>query len=393
MKRIAIVVQRCHAGIAGGSEALAWQYAQLLSTSYEVELVTSCALDYATWDNALPAGIEHRDGIMIRRFATARPRGRTFTELHRRLLAEHMATKSLCWRTSLAEEFVRFQGPWCPALTGHLAERHGDYAAVIGCTYLYATTYFGLDAVPAAKRLLVPTLHDEPPAYLDAYAAMARGCAEILWLTEAERTLGRRLWQLDRGEVVGMAVDALAPAAPERRASPYLLYCGRIDESKGLGDLLAAFARVRREQPVELVLTGSDHLGLGAHDGLSFLGFVDAARKAGLMAGCAAFVMPSPYESFSIVTLEAMAQATPVIVNGRCAVLAEHVTRSGGGDTYDGADDLARALRAALERDAHARDALGAPGRAYVQAHYAREAVQARLLAAVGRIASRTGSN
>lgn len=388
MKRIAVVVQRCHAEIVGGSEMLAWQYAQLLSPYYEVDILTSCALNYTTWDNALPAGTEHRDGITIRRFATARPRSRTFTELHRRLLVEHATMKSLSWRTALAEEFVRFQGPWCPTLTDYLATNHGKYAAVIGCTYLYATTYFGLDAVPATKRLLVPTLHDEPPAYLGAYAALARSCSGILWLTRAERAVGQILWQVGRGSLVGMAVDTLTAAAPERRAVPFLLYCGRIDESKGLQDLLTAFARLRRERPVELVLTGSDYLGLGTRDGVSFLGFVDAARKAQLMAGCAAFVMPSPYESFSIVTLEAMAQAAPVIVNARCAVLADHIARSGGGESYEGDNGLLQALHAALIRDTSSRQALGACGRAYVRAHYTREAVQTRLLAAIDHIAS-----
>lgn len=387
MKRIAILVQRCHDEVVGGSESLAWQYANLLSAHYEVDILTSCALDYASWDNALPAGIEQRDGIAIHRFPVARPRGRTFTELHRRMLVEYASTQALAWRSALAEEFVRFQGPWCPQLADHLASNHAGYTVVIGCTYLYATTYFGLNAVPAAKRMLVPTLHDEPPAYLDAYAAMARSCAEIIWLTEAERALGQTLWQLDRGDIVGMAVDALTPAMPEVRAQPYILYCGRIDESKGLRDLFEAFARVRREHAVQLVLTGGDHIGIGTRDGVDFLGFVDAPRKAALMAGCAAFAMPSPYESFSIVTLEAMAQAAPVVVNARCAVLAAHVAHSGGGEAYDGIDGLVDAMRAAFTRDAGTRDALGARGRAYVSAHYARAAVQTRLLASVGRVA------
>ena len=46
MKRIAIVVQRCDASVVGGSEALAWQFARLLSSRYEIEILSSTASDY-----------------------------------------------------------------------------------------------------------------------------------------------------------------------------------------------------------------------------------------------------------------------------------------------------------------------------------------------------------
>ena len=154
MKRLAVVVQRCHAQALGGSEALAWHYAQLLHGRYSVEVLTSCALDYVTWDNALPAGAETVDGITVRRFTTAFPRGRAFTALHRRLLADHARDGGLqTWREALAEEFIRVQGPWCPGLLDHLAAHADDYAAVIACTYLYPTSYVALDLVPRAVTL------------------------------------------------------------------------------------------------------------------------------------------------------------------------------------------------------------------------------------------------
>ncbi|WP_257387398.1 glycosyltransferase family 4 protein [Tahibacter caeni] len=391
MSRVAVVVQRCHPDIAGGSEALAWHYAQLLRRRGDVDILTSCALDYRSWDNALPEGEEWRDGIRLRRFASAWPRGAWFNELHRRLLQAHAqqvergGAAQLAWRAPLAEQFIRAQGPWCPGLLDHLAQHQGDYAAVVFCTYLYPTTYFGLECVPAAKRVLVPTLHDEPPAYLPVYAQAARRAARLIWLTEAERRLGARLWNELRGDVVGMAVAAPA-AAPVAREKPYLLYCGRIDESKGCRELLAAFRQLRRRtrEPVELVLTGADHLGLREADGVRFLGFVDAAEKAALMAGAAAFVMPSRWESFSIVTLEAMAQGAPVVVNAHCEVLADHVDMAGAGWGYRGADELVRCLEDALALDAAARAQAAERGRIYVADRYAEATVAERLYRAVG---------
>lgn len=391
MKRIAVVVQRCHREVAGGSEALAWHYAQLLRAQAEVDILTSCALDYRSWDNALPAGSEERDGIAIHRFPSAWPRGSWFGELHRRLLQAHAVhveqrgETEIPWRAQLAEQFVRAQGPWCPGLLDHLHARHADYDAVLFCTYLYPTTYFAMECVPAHKRVLIPTLHDEPPAYLAIYARAAQRAARLIWLTEAERRLGRRLWQVDRGDVVGMAVPIRA-AAPAERELPYLLYCGRIDESKGCRELIAAFRelRARRGGAVELVLTGADHLGLRPGDGVHFLGFVDEAQKRRLMAGARAFVMPSRWESFSIVTLEALAQGTPVVVNGDCEVLADHVAQARAGWSYRGSADLPHSLAQALDLTPPQRLALGANARGYVAARFGREAVAQRLYAAIG---------
>lgn len=389
MNRIAIVVQRWHPEIAGGSEALAWHYAQRLRQHAEVDLLTSCALDYRTWDNALPEGDALCDGVRVRRFASAWSRGSWFGELHRRLLQAHArdvergGAAQIGWRAPLAEQFVRAQGPWCPGLLDHLAQQGDDYAAVVFCTYLYPTTYFGIDCVAPHKRVLVPTLHDEPPAYLAIYAEAARRVPRIVWLTDAERRLGATLWGIDRGDIVGMAVPT-TPVAPARRERPYLLYCGRIDESKGCRELVDTFRRWRRgrREPVDLVLTGANHLDLRDGDGVQFLGFVDNATKFSLMAGASAFVMPSRWESFSIVTLEAMAQGAPVIVNAQCEVLADHVDAAGAGWTYRGSDELARCFDEAL--DTTARDYIAARGRKYVASRYGEADIAQRLYHAIG---------
>ena len=51
-------------------------------------------------------------------------------------------------------------------------------------------------------------------------------------------------------------------------------------------------------------------------------------------------IMPSPYESLSIVVLEAFALGKPVLVNGHCDVLRGQVLRSGGGLYYENAAEF-----------------------------------------------------
>ena len=101
-------------------------------------------------------------------------------------------------------------------------------------------------------------------------------------------------------------------------------------------------------------------MGLPRSPDIDYLGFVDDERKLALMAGALAFVLPSQYESFSIVTLEAMAQRTPVLVNGRCEVLRDHIEHSGGGFHYACEDDLIDKMEHLCTLDADERARIGA---------------------------------
>lgn len=389
--KIAIVVQRCHERLAGGIEMHAWQYAQLLSANYGVEILTSTAMDYMHWDNDLQAGTEEREGIIIRRFRVERGRTPYFHALHRNMLdafeqnASSPPAKRYCWPEALEEEFIRAQGPNCPDLLSYLAD-HGDaYAAVLFMPYLYPPTLDGIRAMPHRRWGLVPALHDEPPAYLKTFARMARSAPRILWNTPAERKLASRIWNVDAGNITAMTVRTeAATAAKEDR--PYLLYCGRIDVSKGCVLLLDGFDAYKAAHPesdLQLVLTGNDVLGVGRRKDVRYLGFVEEHRKFELMAGALAFVQPSPYESLSIVLLEAMAQGAPVIVNGRCEVLVDHVDASGSGQVFRSLDELITAIGNVVGMGSEERRQSGLKARDYVLANYSREQIAARLNAEV----------
>lgn len=392
MKRVAIVVQRCHESIVGGAEALAWQYARLLSARFEVEVLTSTAIEYTTWDNVLPEGSSEREGIAIRRFHVDITRGDYWAQLYGRMVEEISALRAgraLRWREAAQDEFIRFQGPHCPALERWLRDNSDRYAAVVFCTYLYPTTFFPVRAVPADKVVLVPTLHDEAPAHLPVFAQRYARYPSRIWLTEAERRAAAQVWGFDEGEVIGMAVEQLSEETAEVRDTPYILYCGRIEAGKGCDDLLHAFGRLPQKGNVRLVLTGTDVIGLPKSPDIEFLGFVDDARKRALMAGALAFVLPSRYESFSIVTLEALAQRTPVLVNGDCEVMRDHIEHSGGGFAYRGVDDFVAQLERLCMLPAAERERMGRAGRDYVVARYSEDAIRRHLLDFVGRVVAR----
>jgi glycosyltransferase involved in cell wall biosynthesis len=395
MKKIAIVVQRCHESIVGGSEALAWQYASLLKSQYDVEILTSTALDYTNWANVLPEGMEKKDGIVIRRFAPDRDRSPYWHQLYERLLNFWRAAQVqvelpkdwLPWSMAMQEEFIRWQGPFCPGMVDYVQQFQDNYAGFIFVTYLYPTVYFCMPQVPAAKVIFAPTCHDEPTAYLPAFRYMAAQAGQFVWLTSAEQKLTQSFWGDCKGSIVGMAI-AVSKPKPKPRPYPYLLYSGRIDQNKGCQDLVDFFLNYQQSVPskLRLILTGQDNMGVPKHPSIEFLGFVSESEKLALMAGAQAFVMPSPYESFSIATLEAMAQGTPVLVNGKCEVLLEHIDRSGAGLAYYDYHSFAKGLSSLLNQTAAARSLMSEAAERYVVQNYTIEAVKQKLIQVIENI-------
>ncbi len=394
MNKVAIVVQRCHSSVVGGSESLAWQYATLLSDIYHVDVLTTTAVDIHDWANDLPAGTETVDGIDIRRFPVTIGRtlgwGKLLERLYRdyhdfqagRDLETH-AVRNVPWSLALQEEFIRKQGPYSEPLLQFLRQHWSDYKGIIFVTYLYPTTYFGLLQVPKYYGLLAPTLHDERTAYLSAFKHAAHRARSLVWLTDAERRVGTDLWGELPGRVVSMSVET-TPRPPVVMPWPYLLYCGRIDPNKGSSELFDFFIEFKKAFPsnLKLLLTGKDDMAVPSHPDIEFRGFVPEEEKLSLMAGAKAFVIPSGNESFSIVTLEAMAQQTPVLSSNRSEVLVDHVERSGGGSIYHDYETFASALREMLDDEGQLKE-MGRLGRQYALSRYTREQVRNGLQAAI----------
>lgn len=394
MSRIGIVVQRCHESVVGGSEALAWQYANLLKDDYEVDVVTTTAVDAAYWGNALPEGVEVRDGINIRRFHVDIGYTPYRSTLFKYLIEdfdkyglERKPGNGLLthfpWSIALQEELIRHIGPYSSSLLNFIKEGAADYRTIIFVTYLYPTSYFGLLQVPPGYALFAPTLHDEQPAYLSAYKHAARRAGSLVWLSDGERRLGTDLWGHIPGSVVGMHIDPTLRAAVNS-TGPYLLYCGRIDPHKGCNELFDYFLRFKESHPsdLRLVLTGKDDTPIPAHPDIDFRGFVSVEDKFEIMGAASVYMMPSAKESFSIVTLEAMAQRVPVLASGGCEVIVDHIKRSGAGKIYDDYESFATALEQMMS-NAETRTRMGELGRDYVLANFTPERIKEALVNAV----------
>ena len=87
--KLAVVVQRYGADISGGAELHARYIAERLARHASVEVVTTCARDYVTWKNELPAGVEQVNGayhwidlLPKGRDEDALPHGMAWVKLH-----------------------------------------------------------------------------------------------------------------------------------------------------------------------------------------------------------------------------------------------------------------------------------------------------------------------
>jgi glycosyltransferase involved in cell wall biosynthesis len=165
---------------------------------------------------------------------------------------------------------------------------------------------------------------------------------------------------------------------------PYALCVGRVDLSKGVGELVEHHARYRRAVPdgLDLVLAGGGDAPLPSHPWLHRLGYVEDAAVHDALAGAAAVVVPSPYESLSLVQLEAWSHGRPTLANAASPVLVGQSRRAGGGLWYRDGDEYAAMLHllATARPLAHA---IGRQGRRFVAATCRWDAVRATWLDAL----------
>jgi glycosyltransferase involved in cell wall biosynthesis len=405
--KLAFIVQRYGTEILGGSEYHCRLIAERLAQKHEVEVLTTCARDYITWKNEYPEGADRVRGVTVRRFASAMTRDiEAFNRQSEWIFHHpHSADDEMEW--------LKQQGPWCPALLDHLGRRHQQYDALIFFTYLYAPTVLGLQIAPG-RSILVPTAHDEPAIHLDIYKEMFSLPAGVAYNTDVERRFLTTHFPIRAvaEETIGCGVDLpssdareqapveeshllrepedtevrrfdgyqpLPPHIAERGAvfrrrhrlhGPFVLYGGRIDPGKGCEELIEYFSSyVADGGDATLALMGVKLMKLPDEPFIRFAGLLSERERLHALEAATVVSVPSPYESLSLLALEAFAVGTPILANARSEVLVEHCVRSNAGLYYADRDEFVEALTLLLA-DAPLRTAMGNNGREYVKRNY-----------------------
>ena len=380
--RVAFIVPRCGLEVNGGAEAYCLKIAQRMSAYWQTEVLTTCALNYMTWEDYYAPGATQVAGVSVRRFRVEQPRNVTYFNQ----LADELRAYKEEAPLAKQEIWMRAQGPCSSDLATYVQENKDSYDAFFFLPYLYATTYFLLPLVQD-KAYLIPLAHDEEPIYFsmwDRFFALPRG---FIFNTPEERDFLRvRFPNTDFvGPVTGIAVDPPQNYSAKRFRQrykidcPFLLYIGRIDPSKGCGELFQHFITLRQREtcPRKLVLLGKATIPIPEHPDLIALGFVDEQTKWDALSACDLLVVPSPYESLSIVLLEAWSIGKPVLVNGSCEVLVGQCRRAQGGLQYREYEEFQAAIECMSE---NVRRQLGLQGKYFVQRNYSWTVIEEQYL-------------
>ena len=422
--RVAVAVQRYGADINGGAELHARYIAERLANHGQVEVVTTCARDYVTWRNELPPGVETVNGIPVRRFRVDSERDpRDFGRHSERVFEHHHSiADELAWLSS--------EGPASRALVAYLARETFDFVVLFSYRYYHAyhaarriaetqqqhrraigetrkassatgetrKTSGATGETPgkhSKKVVLVPTAERDPAIGLGIFPPVFRAVDAVMYNSFEERAMIEGVSR--NGDVPGVVVGVGSeiPDRPDGRrfrekfgiTRPFAIYIGRIDENKGCEELFDFYRRYASTFPrgLDLVLAGSALMPVPGHRRIHHLGFVSDEDKFDALAASDLLIMPSFFESLSMVALEAWALGKPVLANGRCDVLKGQCIRSGAGLYYENYEEFAEALYA-LESNGPLHARLGRNGREYFRTHYTWPVIERKYLEMFDRI-------
>jgi phosphatidylinositol alpha-mannosyltransferase len=168
-----------------------------------------------------------------------------------------------------------------------------------------------------------------------------------------------------------------APLPAYRDGKKNLLFVGRLEHRKGLGYLLRAYLKLRRERSdVRLIVVGdgpyrrwySRWVQRNDIPDIAMVGYVDAAEKVRYFASADVFCAPNTGdESFGLILLEAMAAGKPIVASDIAGFRqVVHSGREGLLVPRKSQHQLAAAIRVLLD-DADLRTRMGRAGLQTVQ--------------------------
>jgi glycosyltransferase involved in cell wall biosynthesis len=369
-RRIAFVCPRFGADIVGGAELLAREVALgLVDRGWEVQVLTTCAVNPYTWANELPEGGRVEEGILVRRF--------------RNVLAvssskEHAVHGQIYYGGSPSlDDQVTWLGALFrnPGLFEVMLKEKDDFDAFIFAPYLFWSTTVCMPIV-ADRAVVIPCLHDEVYAHLDVMRHVLSLPAAVWFLSGPEHELAHRMGPVTpQHSVVGAGMGVPERYHPDdfRQEygidSPYVLYVGRREADKGWPWLVDVFARTNL--PVKLVCAGAGDADVipQLRGRIIDVGVLSPDQRDNALAGALAYLQPSLMESYSRTTMEAWLAGTPVLTRKGSAVVGWHCARSGGGFTFSGSRELGERMSMLLDSPKLAAE-MGAKGRAYVLENY-----------------------
>ena len=233
---------------------------------------------------------------------------------------------------------------------------------------------------------IVGLSEQEPDLRLATERKLIQNCQRILAPTAAEKQNLVDFYNAARDKIgvvpCGVNLDLFRPMDKKavRKSlgldenTPVALYVGRFDPIKGIDRLLKAISHLQRHHPLHLLIIGGDGpktdefkglqrlaRQLGVLDAVTFLGRIEQNRLPPYYSAADVLVIPSYYESFGLVGLEALACGTPV-VSTPVGAMNTILKNNRVGLLVDNADPVSLANGIATVLDRQRAEAFSTPG-------------------------------
>ena len=392
-RRIAFVTPRFGAEIVGGAEAVVRDIALgLAKRGWEVQILTTCAVNPYTWANELPEGAQEDSGLLVRRFANI---------LATSASEEHRVHGNIYYGqpTSLDEQVTWLNALFrTPGMFEALLRERDSFDAIVFAPYLFWNTTVCMPIV-ADRAVVMPCLHDETYAHLGVMRHVLSLPASVWFLSGPEHDLAHSMGPVTPNHsVVGAGMDVPKQYAPDGFREeygidePFILYLGRREADKGWPWLVDVFASTKTR--VKLVSAGAGHPDVPPRlrGRVIDIGYLTTEQRNSALAAALAYVQPSLMESYSRTSMESWLAGRPVLVRRGSAVVEWHCSRCDGGLAFANSLELGKHLTR-FEASPKATDEMGRRGRAYVMENYQWSHVLDRMERDIMRFAKRPASN
>ena len=375
--RIAVISARYGLDIVGGAETLArGLLEELVARGHYVEVWTTCAHDYQTWQNTFIGGREMVNGVCVRRFTVDPWDADPFEGLTAKLLEKG--------QLPVEEQYAWIEsGPSSAALYAHTANYQANFDFIVVIPVI-STLIFQAACLVLERLVVWPCLHDEIFAYQEPFRLLMEQAKGNIFNSPEERDLAesRLKMNLLNSAVIGSGVVLHEQAQLTSVVDPpYLLYIGRMDEGKNLPLLVEYVNRyVDEGYNLKLKTGGTGNFRLPNRPAFEHMGFVGELDKAELYAGALVLCQPSVKESFSLTMMESWLAGRPSLVHKNCAVTRGHVRRARAGLWFETYGEFRGALNW-FQRHPDLSQRMGLNGRKYVHTNYTWPIVTDRFLA------------
>ncbi len=371
MKSICFVIQRYGEEVNGGAELLCKQLAERLVSCYDVHVLTTKAIDYMTWADEYHQDEEDINGVTVHRFSV------DMTRSHEEFDGINDLVTDGSLPLERENEWLEKEGPFVPDLVRYIRTQKNSYDVFIFMTYIYFPTVAGIPQVKN-KAIFLPLAHSEPMLHLNIIRRIFDMPKAYFFNTVEERNLVREYFKNYQIPYLigGAGVDVPEYVDCDRfkkkyGLKDYIVYVGRIDLGKNCPEMFEFFTRYKREHPsdLKLVLMGKSVIQIPETEDIISLGFVSEEDKFDGISGSRFLLLPSRFESLSMVVLESFSLNVPVLVNEDCDVLKAHCQKSNGGLYYNDYESFEATMTYLLTQE-EIRIGMGKNGCRYVNENY-----------------------